>query len=165
MGIMNPLVLKYLPAVLSVITLCLFSYGLGKKIESAHTEKVKAEFAQYQTAQSRALADAVQKSVNERDAQAAQTQEIERNAIAKASADEAVIADLHVKYDRLRIARPHCPGSSAVPEAGDSGKRFDSPTEREFSNLDGQPFVEFAKRAERVRGQLVSCQAILRTLQ
>jgi hypothetical protein len=97
--------------------------------------------------------------------------DIERRAQERSTSDEKTIADLRAKYGGLRILT-RCPASAdsnAVSKANDPGISLGTGSGAVVPRLDvgptGQDFIDLAKAAERVRSQLIACQAVARSVQ
>lgn len=129
---------------------------------------LEKSFNAYQLASAQALADAQAQALADQARQAQQIRQIEQDSQAKALNDEKTIASLRAKYSGLRILA-RCPASAALPKAIDPAIGLGARPEPELSRPDdgvaGEDLIVFAQDAERVRGQLMACQGIVRSLQ
>lgn len=159
-----------LPSVRAGLTVVLVAvvFGLGFAGGSAWKQQryasLESRFMDYQLKQTQATAKATRDALEALNKSAAQTKEIDDAFQKKTQVDAGTIADLHQRYDRLRLSRSHCSSPAAVPEASDTAERDGSGSGARFLDADGRSFIEIAADAERVRTQLTGCQAVLRAL-
>jgi hypothetical protein len=143
-------------------------FGLGFGAASAWNQKryaaLESRFMDYQLKQANATAQATRDALESLEKSAAETKEIDHAAKEKALLDAGTIADLHQRYDRLRLSRPHCASTAAVSEAPSTSERDGTGSGARFLDANGRSFIEIAADAERVRTQLKGCQAVLRAL-
>lgn len=135
--------------------------------DNGRYQRLERRFIDYQLAAAQALSKAQADAIEKQERQAKQIQLIERTAQDKAQSDEQVIADLRARFDRVRITS-HCPSAPRVPEPADPPERArpdpGAILPRADDGIIGSDLIDFARDAERVRTQLIACQAVIRTL-
>lgn len=159
--------LRYWPYLAILAFGALLGSGATHLVEQHRYDALQADFHKYKLNAALELNRSITDAQARLSAQADKIQEIERAAQEKTVANDRLLADMRAKYGRLRIAT-RCPSAVAMPPANDSSEHIGTGAgvvPRPDDGVAGEDLIAFAQDAERVRGQLMACQAVVRSIQ
>jgi hypothetical protein len=160
--------LRFWPYMLAALVCAGAGASVTHLIDAQDYAELDRSFSSYKALIAADDFERANKQVAEHNAQIDRIQELERASQEKSASDALVIADLHAKYDGMRILT-RCPVHPSMPEAAHSaigvGAGSAEVLPRADAGVAGTEFIQFAADAERVRSQLIACQAVVRSVQ